>query len=77
MCGLGSPGDVLCRVLHPRRGFLTGMTVALRTASAAAVLAAVGVIVFLARRLTTEEPVGEAQPVASRSTATSRATAAV
>jgi len=57
--------------------FLTGMNLALLTASAAAVLAAVGVAVLLARGVTGDEPVEEVQLVASRSTATSRATAAV
>lgn len=46
-------------------------------AGAAAVLAAVGVVVLLARRVTGDESVDEVQLVASRSTATSRATAAV
>ena len=57
--------------------FLTGMNLALVTAAGAAVFAAVGVVVLLARRVTDEQPVDEVQLVASRSTATSRATAAV
>jgi len=57
--------------------FLTGMNHALLAAVSAAVLAAVGVVGLLARRSTGDEPVDEVQLVASRSTATSRATAAV
>jgi len=57
--------------------FLTGMNLALVTAAAAAMFAAVGVVVLLARRVTDAEPVDEVQLVTSRSTATSRATAAV
>ena len=40
-------------------------------------LPAVGVVVLLARRSTGDEPVDDVQLVASRRTATSRATAAV
>ena len=57
--------------------FLTGMNHALLAAVSAAVLAAVGVVGLLARRSTGDEPVDEVQLVALRSTATSRATAAV
>ncbi|MBV8218720.1 MAG: MFS transporter, partial [Solirubrobacterales bacterium] len=57
--------------------FLTGMNLALLTAGAAAVFAAVGVIVLLARWVTGDEAVDDVHPVVSRSTATSRATAAV
>lgn len=57
--------------------FLTGMNVALLTAGAAAVLAAVGVVVLVVRKVTDDEPVEAVQLVVPRNTATSRATAAV